>query len=68
MNYNFKLAPESVWFVVTAVVTVVLQAVVSTPDAPTDIKAWLVAVGAAAVRALVGALISVATTQKGPTQ
>lgn len=58
MSYTFKPGPEMVWFVVVAIATVVLQAIVTQgATAPTDMSAWLLGVGVAAVRAVLGALL-----------
>lgn len=63
-TYDFKIAAESGWFVLTTVVLVVLQAVVAQPTLPDDPKAWIIAVGGACVRALIGAIVSLVTTSK----
>jgi hypothetical protein len=56
-EYAFKVKPEAVWFVATAIATAVLELVNGAP--PEDYRTWLIAVGAAAVRAGVGALLHV---------
>lgn len=63
MNYTFKPTAEAVWAVLTAVALIVLQAVIAQPTPPTDIKAWLVALGGACLRAAVGAAIALFTKE-----
>lgn len=59
MKYDFKSLQELGWFVAVAVGTALVQALVAfDPDAITDWRAWLVAIGAGAVRAAAGAVIS----------
>ncbi len=59
MTYNFKPLAELGWFVIVAIVTQVMQILVDfDPTLVTDWRAWLVALGAAAVRALAGAVLS----------
>lgn len=60
MEYQFRPTPELIWFVLTAVVAVVAQALTGAP--PTDWRVWGVSIAAAAVRAAVGALLSYTTT------
>lgn len=57
MIYNFKPAPEAVWFVVVTVATAMLQFIVDN-QMPTDWRAWATALGAAAIRALLGAILN----------
>lgn len=59
MRYEFKALEELGWFVLVAVATVVLQALVEfDPSRIDDWRAWAVGVGAAAVRAGAGAALA----------
>lgn len=62
--YDFHLTPEAVWFVLTAVATVLLQAFQGAP--PTDYRTWLIGLGAAAVRAALGAILDLSTKAEAP--
>lgn len=61
LTYQFKPIPEAVWFVVVAMATAVLQLIVNQATPPSDTNVFLVALGAAAARALLAALISIFT-------
>ena len=59
MRYEFKALEELFWFVVVAVATVVLQALVEfDPAKIDDWRAWAIGLGAAAVRAAAGAALA----------
>ncbi len=67
MTYTFRPTPELIWFILTALVTTIAQAVASqgaTP--PTDWHAWGIGVAAAAVRAVLGVVIHVLGTSGAP--
>ncbi len=57
MTYRFKTTPELVWFVLVAAATAALQFLMASAQ-PTDWQPWLVSLGAATVRAGLGALLS----------
>lgn len=67
ITYNFRLAPEAIWFIVNTVVGTVLVDVLGRlaglEGFPTldTLQAWGAAVGVAAVRTLLGALLAAAT-------
>lgn len=61
--YDWKPTWESAWFVLTAVATVVLQSIAGQAP-PTDVKTWAIGVGAGAVRAALGAVLSLMTGAK----
>ncbi|PZM91983.1 MAG: hypothetical protein DIU79_12290 [Actinobacteria bacterium] len=57
-GYVFKPRPEAVWFVLVAVLTVLMQALAEfDPEAITDWRAWAIGIGAAMVRALGAAVL-----------
>lgn len=57
MTYTFKPI-ELFWAALTAVVTVILQALISfDPTQITDFRLWAIGIGAGAVRAAAAALI-----------
>jgi hypothetical protein len=56
MKYDFKIGPEAIWFILTAGATAALQFIEGSAK-PDDIGTWLIALGAATVRALIGALL-----------
>ena len=59
MRYEFKAFDELFWFVLVAVVTVVLQALVEfDPARIDDWRSWAIGIGAAAVRAGAGAALA----------
>lgn len=59
MSYDFKFGPEFFWFIALAVMGPILAALATfDPDTITDYRVWAAGIGAAAVRALAGALIS----------
>lgn len=62
MKYVWKQKEEALWLVATAVGVVALQAMATfDPTTITDYKAWAAGIGAAAVRAAGGALLSLVT-------
>lgn len=66
MTYTWKPTPEIIWFVLTAIVGALTAAVTSqgaTP--PTDWHAWAIGAAAAAVRAVLGVLLSVMGPKTG---
>lgn len=64
MRYDFRANDEAVWFVLTTVGTSVLQMLQGAP--PADMKVWAMGVGAAAVRAGLGAILHLMTTPPAP--
>jgi hypothetical protein len=59
VTYKFRLGPEFLWFVLTAVVTTLMQVFVTfEPSEIADWRLWLVSLGAAAVRAAAGAVLA----------
>lgn len=67
VSYNFRLAPEAVWFIVNTVIGAVLVdllARLANMDAlPTldTLGAWGAAIAISAIRTLIGALLAAAT-------
>lgn len=58
--YTFKFTPELAWFVAISVLTPLFAALATVDvDTLTEWQPWAVGVGAAMVRALGGALLSV---------
>ncbi len=58
MNYEFK-RDEIAWFVLVAVVTVLMEALLDfDPATITDWSAWAVGLGAASVRATAAAILT----------
>ena len=65
MQYRFKTMPEVWWFVLTAVLTTVMQALMEfNPTAITDWRAWAVSLFAASVRAAAGATLAYLAKEK----
>ena len=67
IQYNFRLAPEAVWFIVNTVLGAVLVDIVGRlagleafPTLDT-LGAWGSAIGIAAIRTLLGAILAAAT-------
>ena len=59
MEYNFKGWQELSWFVLVAVATTALQALVEfDPAAVTDYRAWIISLGVASMRAGAGAALA----------
>jgi hypothetical protein len=67
IQYNFRIGPEAVWFIVNTVVGTVLVDVAGRlaglEGFPTldTLQAWGAAIGVAAVRTLLGAILAAAT-------
>lgn len=62
MHYQFNIGKEAIWFIaVTVIVAVALHFVQFQPSEIDDWATWAVGIGAAAVRALAGAVIAVLT-------
>ena len=67
IQYNFRLAPEAVWFIVNTVIGAVLVDVLgrlaNLDGLPTldTLGAWGAAIGISAVRTLLGAVLAAAT-------
>ena len=60
--YNFRLGPEALWLIVNTVVGAVLTTLMTTDfTSITDYKAWLIGLGIAAARTLIGAILAAAT-------
>lgn len=57
-SYNFKVTPELIWAVAVTVVSVLATAIATQGAvAPTDWRAWAIALAAGVVRAVVGLLL-----------
>jgi hypothetical protein len=67
VQYNFRLAPEAVWFIVNTVVGAVLVDVLARlaglEGFPTldDLSAWGAAIAISAIRTFIGAVLAAAT-------
>ena len=60
--YNFRLLPESFWFIANTVLGALLTSLVATDfTSITDWKAWAIGLGAALFRTLLGAILAAAT-------
>lgn len=58
MDYRFRALPELYWSVLTAAATVLLIELASfNPDAITDWRVWVVALGAGMLRSAAGAVL-----------
>lgn len=69
MHYRFLVREETIWAVVVAVLTVLLQALVAfDPAEIADWRAWAVGLGAAMVRAAAGALLALLATPEGESE
>ena len=59
MKYDFKGTQEAVWFVVVAVLTTLMQALITfDPNAVTDWRVWAIGLAAASVRTAASAILS----------
>lgn len=64
MLYKFRVGPEAMWFVLVAVLTPLLQALVTLDaSALADPKVWLLGIGTAMLRAFGGAALAVISGQ-----
>lgn len=59
MSYTFKVGPELLWAGLTAAVVALLQILLDfDPSAITDLRTWVIAGGAAIVRATAAGLLA----------